>query len=469
VGIELKYQPKQLEMRKAVMNHKITFVGGARGGGKSYFARNIAVEFALKYPGIIIAIFRKNYSELEANHIFPMMDQFPELTKYYSKKQYSYRIPVGDKFSTIRFCHCNHLKDLSKYQGAEFQLIIIDEAGEWTQEMITRLRASNRTSNPKLPIKLVLTGNPGGEGHAYLKRLFVDRKFIKPEVPDDYHFVPAFLQDNPALMEADPEYKSTLEQEPDENLRRAWLDGDWNQFAGRFFSQFQSNIHVVDDIDLNTEPVTKWRKFGSIDWGHFHPCAVLWFAQDMSTGDVYVYREYVTRLEPPDKVREKMFSYPDTKEFRWCVAGHDAWNRQKDGGPSIEEQFRTGENKLFLIRANLDRLQGWAQVRAYLNYDINEETGVREGPKLKICRSCVNLIAALPRMQHDKTKPEDMAEIQFRESMQIGDGEDTIDSLRYGLMSLSPFNKQVAAKQRKKSRYERLFRKGGRARSWQTT
>ena len=466
MGIDIKYQPKQLEMRKAVFQYPVVFVGGARGGGKSHFARNIAIEFAHTYPGINIAIFRKHYPELEANHIDPILQQFPELRKHFKVNRKLLQIPVGGKMSLIRFCHCGSMQDLKKYQGSEFQIMIVDEAGEWTGELLTRLRASNRTSNKTFPVKLILTGNPGGDGHDYLKRLFVQRNFIPPERAEDYFFVPAFLEDNQALLYADPEYKSRLEQEPNEAIRRAWLYGDWNVFSGQYFQEFRREIHIIENLDIEKD-LKGWRKFGAMDWGHYHPCAFLWLAQNPENGDVVVYREYLTREESPESIRDKVLSYPDSHELKWTVTGADTFNRMKDGGPSIEEKFRTGPKKLFLIKANLDRLQGWAQVRAYLRYDITKE-GVQTGPKLRIARTCHHLIDGIPRLQHDLNKPEDVRAIQFKENMQIGDGEDQVDALRYGLMSLTPLTKEVAAKQRNRGRLLERYRKG-RASSWITS
>ena len=465
--LEIKYQPKQLEARKALKDARVLFYGGARGGGKSYFARAVALEYAYTYPGINIGIFRAHYPELEANHIDPMMMEYPHLRNFFKLGRRIIEIPVGDTVSKIRFCHCGSEQDLKKYQGSEFQLLIIDEAGEWTQGLLTKIRASNRSSNKTIPVKLLLTGNPGGMGHDYLKRLFVDREFIPPERGEDYHFVQAMLQDNPALMQADPGYISILEQEPNEAIRKAWLHGDWNVFAGQFYPQFRRDIHVIEDVDADKD-LKNHRKFIAIDWGHYHPAAVLWFAQNMESGEVIAYREYLTREESPDDLRKKILSYADSAEARWICAGKDIWNRAKDGGPSIEAQFRTGDDRMFLIKANDDRIQGWAQVRAFFDWQISKE-GVQTGPRLKITKSCRFLIDVIPRIQHHKTKPEDIMPMVWKESMRLGDSDDMADCLRYGLMSLPPLNKHVAKKQKRNRRYERYVKNGGRATSWRTT
>src|SRR5574343_657294 len=140
-------------MREALEKYKVVFIGGARGGGKSWFARTIALEYAFRYPGISIGLFRKHYPELEANHIDKMLTEHPFLVPYYKLGRRVIEIPVDGKVSKIRFCHCANQIDSRKYQGSEFQFLIIDEAGAWTSDLITRLRASNRSSSHDIPAK----------------------------------------------------------------------------------------------------------------------------------------------------------------------------------------------------------------------------------------------------------------------------------------------------------------------------
>ena len=60
-------QPKQMEMVNA--REKYVAYGGARGGGKSWCVRWMAIGFCLKYAGIKVLIVRETYPELENNHI----------------------------------------------------------------------------------------------------------------------------------------------------------------------------------------------------------------------------------------------------------------------------------------------------------------------------------------------------------------------------------------------------------------
>lgn len=78
---------------------------------------------------------------------------------------------------------------------------------------------------------------------------------------------------SPAIYANDAEYRRTLETLP-EHLRRAFLEGDWNIFAGQYFDKFDYGRHTVRLEELRLEPW--WTRWISIDWGFQHPSAVYW-------------------------------------------------------------------------------------------------------------------------------------------------------------------------------------------------
>lgn len=210
--------------------------GGARGGGKSWAVRVKAILLALAYAGIVIMIVRRTYPELRANHITPMRRMLAfagkRLATYNdSKKEFSFR-----NGSVIMFRYCATEKDMDNYQGTEADVIFIDEATQHDEKVFRMFVACLRAVNT-FPKRIYLTCNPGGRGHGWVKRLFIDRKFNADENPDDYVFIQAFVDDNTALMRAQPGYRKQLEALPPK-LRKAWLDGDWNIFEGQFFEEF---------------------------------------------------------------------------------------------------------------------------------------------------------------------------------------------------------------------------------------
>lgn len=95
----------------------------------------------------------------------------------------------------------------------------------------------NRGHN-NFPHQVMYTMNPGGVSHGYFKRLFIDKRYRDTENPDDYEFIQAFVTDNKALMESDPEYVRVLEGLPPK-LRDAWLGGSWDLFEGQVFEDLR--------------------------------------------------------------------------------------------------------------------------------------------------------------------------------------------------------------------------------------
>ena len=107
-----------------------------------------------------------------------------------------------------------------------------------------------RSSNPQAPKLIRCTANPLGVGHLWVKRYFIDPAPSFTPITDAAGskrvFIPATIYDNKHLIEADPKYLLRLESITDDNLRRAWLNGDWNVVAGAFFGGVWSpNRNVI--------------------------------------------------------------------------------------------------------------------------------------------------------------------------------------------------------------------------------
>jgi phage terminase large subunit len=426
VQVEISLTEKQIQFLEASYTFPVVFYGGARGGGKSHGLRNIILTRCLERPNVTAAIFRKTFPELRSNIIEPLLQQHPWLYDCYNKSEHIFRLPNG---STIEACHMQNSADVILYQGREYDIIGIEEAGQWEEGTFHTLRGSNRSSKPGIKPVTLLTGNPGGIGHSWLKRLFVQRDFKANERSHDYHFISAKVYDCPPLLDNDPDYVSRLEAEPNEALRKAYLDGDWDVFAGQFFSEWRSDVHVVKPFQIPDH----WVRFGAFDPGYFHPAAFGWFACD-ETGRVYMYREFIDRNMRIDEIAREVAKFPDTAKLINIQGGRDCWSTGRDGSPSISEQFAKlpGNMGLRLVPANTDRIQGASHVRSFLAWQ-NMPTGMH-GPQLQIFETCKRTIECLPRLIHDPSRPEDVLKIDASESDPFG-GDDAYDMLRYALMS----------------------------------
>ena len=269
--------PRQQEFLRC--RKKYVAFGGARGGGKSWAVRAKAKLLALRYPGIRLLLVRRTYQELEANHIRFLRQELAGLAEYRATAR-QFVFPNG---SVLDFGYCAADGDMDRYQGAEYDVIFLDEATQLKEEWLRQFAACLRGVN-EFPKRLYYTCNPGGPGHSYIKRLFIDRRFQAGENPDDYVFIPAKVTDNRALLKKQPDYLRQLEALP-RRLRDAWLEGKWDVFQGQVFQEFTNDpahyqdrrfTHVIAPFDIPRE----WPVYRSYDFGYAKPFSCGWWAED---------------------------------------------------------------------------------------------------------------------------------------------------------------------------------------------
>ena len=389
--------PKQEQFLRS-LRRRVCY-GGARGGGKSWVVRAKATLLALNYPGIKIIILRRTYADLWQNHVLELRKLLEPDIATYRDSEKAMVFPNG---SRIRFGYCAAEADVLQYQGQEYDIMFLDEATQFTEYMYNCLVASNRGAN-EFPHRMYLTCNPGGVGHAWVKRLFIDKDYTEAENPDDYEFIPAKVYDNKVLVDKDPEYVRMLETLP-EDMRRAWLDGDWNVFAGQYFREWRDDIHVIDPIEI---PVW-WRRYFAMDYG-LDMLAGYWIAID-GEGNGYVYREiYESGLIASDAAMRIKESNGDDKIEQW-LAPPDLWNRRNDTGRSVADIFM--EQGIPLVKVDNDRINGWQDVHEWLK--PRDSRDIITGDKTKIAglrffRNCKQVIRCLPMVQYDAHKPNDVA------------------------------------------------------------
>ena len=384
------------EKQKEFFKAKTRFVGygGARGGGKSWALRRKAMLLAVNYAGIRILILRRTFPQIRENHIKPMMKELHGLAKYRdSDKTFTF-----NNGSQILFGYCDSEADVLQYQGNEYDVICLDEATHFTEYQFTTLAASVRGTN-SFPKRMYLTCNPGGVGHLWVKRLFIDRQYIGKERAEDYTFIQANVYDNTALMEMDPDYVQMLENLPD-GLRQAWLFGDWDVLEGRYFKDWDRALHVMEPFDIPKN----WDRYFAMDYG-MDMFAGYWIAMDTS-GRAYVYREaYAPGLIVSEAATMVAELTPEKEEIYAYIAPPDMWNRRQETGRSVADIF--AEYGIYLTQARNDRVQGWYDLAEWLR-PTKDEFGNRSA-NLRIFSNCTNLIRSLPMLVHDQKDPNDCA------------------------------------------------------------
>lgn len=433
--------PEPNEKQKLFLTdeHRYVAFGGARGGGKSWAVRTKAVLLAFRYGGIRIMIVRRTYPELRANHINPMRTLLGNAAVYKDTTK-EFTFPNG---SVIMFRHCGNSTDVDKYQGTEVDVLFLDEATQLTEEEFDRFKACVRGVNG-FPKRIYLTCNPGGVGHSFVKRLFVDRAYKASEDPADYSFIRSLVTDNKALMENDPAYIKQLEALPPK-LRKAWLEGDWNIFEGQFFEEFRDVpehytdrlfTHVIAPFEIPRE----WKIVRSFDFGFAKPFSCDWWAIDPD-GRAYLIKQLYGCTDTPN---EGLKWHPDRifseirrieKEHRWLkgryidgVADPSIWDASR-GEAIIETADRYG---IYFSKGDNKRLPGWMQCHYRLAFDEDGR------PMTYFFSTCKAAIRTLPLLQFSKTDPEDLDTAQ----------EDHFaDSFRYFCMSrpIAPVIKKEAA------------------------
>lgn len=384
--------------------------GGARGGGKSWAVRTKSKLLCLNYDGIKVLIVRRSYPELTANHIDVLRVELAGIAKY-NKQEKMFTFGNG---STISFRYCAKDSDLDNFQGSEYDCIFLDEATQLSEHQFEVLRACLRGVND-FPKRMYLTCNPGGQGHAWVKRLFIDRRFKETENPDDYVFIQAKVKDNKPLMENQPDYVQQLEGLTGK-LKKAWLDGDWNIFEGQFFEDFVDNPNHYEDRQYTNvikgfEPPADWKIYRSYDFGYSDPFSCGWWAVDYD-GRLYRILELYgcVKNEPDTGVKwtpEEQFAEISRIEHEhpWLkgkvihgVADPSIWDGSK-GVSTADVAKRYG---IYFTPGVNARIPGWMQMHYRFAFDENGY------PMMYVFNSCKHFIRTIPTLIYSETKPEDL-------------------------------------------------------------
>jgi phage terminase large subunit len=466
VKIELPYEPfpKQKQFHESAAKYRL--FGGAAGPGKSKALLMEAILQANENPGANTLVLRRTFPELEQSLLLYFRRDVPkELYRSFNDSKHVVEWWNG---STTRFGYCQSENDVYQYQGAEFLFIGIDELTLFTLQQWQFLTSRNRCPVPGAFPCMAGATNPGNIGHAWVKALWIDKKpapgmdAAEEYDANDYEFIPARVEDNP-IYAADKNYIKTLRALPS-HLRRAFLNGDWDVFAGQYFDKFDYTKHVVRPEVFDWKDW--WPRWISLDWGFEHPAAVYWhaaipggytkaagagpgrpadeaaaFGGGGAEGLIATYREYVTHRTPPRELAREIVARSESNGGREKIdaiyLSPDAFARRTDE-QSIAEQM----GDVFAaagfprpIPADDDRIGGWMLM--YQLLDAGEWV---------LTENCSELIRTLPNLVRDTARIEDIEKVN---------GDDSADAARYGLksrygmrrpLSQEPIERRIAAR-----------------------
>jgi len=421
--------------------------GGSAGGGKTFAMIADPMRY-FENPNFVGLLLRRTNDELreiiwETNKLYKKL--WPDAKWQDQKSMWTF--PSGAK---LWITYLDRDDDVLRYQGQAFTWIGMDELTQYpTPFAYTYLKSRLRTADPELKkcLSFRATTNPGGPGHHWVKKMFIDPapagqafwatnietgEVIRyPENHDDPNkrgkpifkrrFIPARLKDNPYLAE-DGIYEANLLSLP-EDQRRKLLEGDWSIVEGAAFAEFNPNHHVCKPFDVPSE----WRRFRSADYGYSSPACVLWFAIDPAYDTLYVYRElYGSGMTGVD-LAQKTLMLEAGEKIAYGILDSSVWHQRGHYGPSVaEEMIAAGCKWRPSDRGQGSRVSGKNRLHELLKVrSINGLGEERAGIVFfDTCRQVISDLPAIP------TDPDGTDDIDSRYSR-----DHSYDALRYGIMS----------------------------------
>lgn len=405
------------------------FLGGGRGGGKSYTEALLALRHIEQYSDRArILYIRKTYKglsdfELLTRELFGMV--YGPAARY-NGTEHVWKMPNG---GYMELGQLESLGDYAKYQGRSFTMLMVDEAGQFhTPDLLDILRSNLR--GPKdVPIRMVVAANPGGPGHHWLAKRYVFtgapwRAFLEPKSKRQWVYAPSTFTEN-QFIDRD-QYKDQLESScpHDPELLRAWVYGDWAVNRGAYFAS------VLEESRNAIEPWTevpesygqRWETYLAHDFGSSAPSATYIFCK--SPGAVGPDQKFYPRdslviidelaTSKRDRPNEGLgWTVPILAEEivamckRWRirpdgVADDAIFAKTGSGSGSIAEEFRRGG--VYFYSANKsDRIGGWNIMRRLL-----ADAGKPDVPGLYIARTCDYFWSTVPYLGRDEKRVEDV-------------------------------------------------------------
>lgn len=391
--------------------------GGARGPGKSFgeFAQ-MALDDCQRMPGLKCLYLREIGRNAE--------EQLTELVQAvlanveHEHIRGKVRFPNG---SIIIVGHFGAEKDVRKYLGLQYDVILIEETTTLRLSAYRTLRASLRTSKVWRP-RIYNSTNPLGIGHLWYKKRFIDheRKYAGVE-NRARKFIFATVDDNRFVNK---DYVGNLDEYTGAELK-AYRFGDWDVSAGAYFDEWSYDRHVVDEY----WPTHQDRIWCSLDYG-FNHWNVFYLHAMTPDGVIYTCAELAHRKHYPKEIwpdiRDLLDEFGIVKPPR-ALGGGDMFAKTGHSVESIGDQYeKLGIKFEAAITDPGSRVQGAHHMAKLLG---NHERGIP--PRWYVAKRCPKLVETMPMLERNPNNPEDVRKINA--DADGAGGDDAYDAARYGL------------------------------------
>lgn len=425
-AIEKEWRPQPRQERFLESPAREILFGGARGGGKTdagiiWVALPAMREKHSRFRGLVLRD--------TANSLADWIDRADSIyrrtgARLVKSPWLHFVWPWGAK---IFMGHLRDSRSISNYLGREFQRVLIEELttiGDF--KLYLKLLGSLRSTVKGLVPRIAATTNPGGAGHYWVKKRFVDPAppntlFREKGSPLTRIFIPSLVTDNKILCDIDPAYVSYLDSLPDK-LKKAWRFGDWSILEGSYFTEFSRATHTCRPFKIPRS----WARYRAIDWGYWpDPCVCTWIAVSpvQSRIQEVVYRERHWFRTSPGDVAKDILLLSNLEDVSFTVADPSMW-ASKSGPSDAEKMLNAG---LVLRPADNSRVTGWTRLHEALKinrHKINQKAF--SIPEMTIFNTCTKSIEAFEIAQHDERNPMDVASNKL---------DHWLDTLRYYRMS----------------------------------
>lgn len=501
---EWKPSEKQAEFLSIPVSVKeAAYLGGAGSGKSDVLLFYGIVHRWHEHPSFKQVFLRRTFPELR-NEIVPRTKQiYSKLGATFNKTEMIWTFPSG---AMILLGHCETEDDVHKYDSMEINLFSPDEITSHTEYIYLYIGFTRvRTSSPDLPAIIRTAGMPGGIGHSWVKKRFIDPdkkggKIIVGRGGNKRVMIFATQADNPYI---DPTYKKSLEALP-EAEKNAKLYGNFDSYLGQVFTEFRDHkmpdepehaLHVIDEFDIPEW----WPRIVVGDWGF---TAMTWvgFAAISPSKRVYIYRELwwvKTKIAEWAPFVKKFIEDEKPRIVKFCKsAGQDRGQEhtiQQQIEAELEMPIELSSNQpgsriagKILIHEYLRwkpkfmnaqemgvydeeyamwilRNRGMNEYKSYVN-SFSPQKNEEEGrlPKLQIFKgACPVLVDAIKACSYDKPKgnkpAEDIAEFE---------GDDPIDGLRYLVDTAESFFDIANEEFQRVQREEELIQKLNTTNDW---